>query len=128
MLAASCLFLVSVLSPSWSLLGPRRDQQESNKSMTCPSIICGHAVEFPTRDAASSDHRTDASAFLFSQGQSCPTCRVFGIIRPVLGVWISGSRGEAPGINVSASKAHEASFCARGYSGSANPFFVAICA
>jgi len=103
MLTASRLFLVSALVPSWSLRGLFLDHDRTNvrpasapKSRMCPSVFGGHAVDFSMRHVAPSVHRAGASAFLFSKGQSCLTCRVVGTIRPVLGVWISGSRGEAP--------------------------------
>ena len=99
MLAAGRLFLVSVLAPSWSLFDHDRTNVRPTsvpKSRVCPSVFGGDAVDFSMRHAAPSAHRMGTSASLFSQGQSCLTCRVVGIIRPVLGVWISGSRGEAP--------------------------------
>lgn len=99
MLAAGRLFLVSILASSWSLF----DDDLTNvrptsvpKPKLCPSVFGGDAVDFSTRDDAPSIHRIGASASRFSAGQSCPRCRVVGTIRPVLGVWISGSRGEAP--------------------------------
>ncbi len=131
MFVASRLILVSILASSWSLFDHNRTNVRPTsvpKSRMCHSVFGEDAVDFSTRYAAPSIHRIGASASRFSAGQSCPRCRVVGTIRPVLGVWISGSRGEAPGTNVSASKAREASFCTRGYSGSATPFFCAICA
>ena len=131
MLVAGRLFLVSALVPLWSLFDHDRTNvrpTSAPKSRMCPSVFGGDAVDFSMRHATPFIHRIGASASRFSAGQSCPRCRVVGTTRPVLGVWISGSRGEVPGTNVSASKAREASFCTRGYSGSANPFFCAICA
>lgn len=99
MLAAGRLFLVSVLVPSWSLFDHDRTNVRPTsvpKPRLCPSAIGGNAVDLSTQDAALSAHRTGASTFRFPARQSCLTCRVVGTIRPVLGVWISGSRGEAP--------------------------------
>lgn len=99
MLAASRLILVSVLASSWSLF----DDDLTNvrptsvpKPKLCPSVFGGDAVDFSTRDDAPSLHLVGVSTPRFPVRQSCLTCRVVGTIRPVLGVWISGSRGEAP--------------------------------
>lgn len=74
MLAAGRLFLVSALVPSWSLFDHDRTNvrpTSAPKSRMCPSVFGGDAVDFSMRHAAPSVHRMGASAFLFSQGQSC---------------------------------------------------------
>ena len=74
MLAASQLFLVFILAPSWSLSDHGRTNARPAsvpKSRLCPSAFGGLAVDFPTRCSTSSVHRMGVPASRFSVGQSC---------------------------------------------------------
>ena len=131
MLAAGRLFLVSALASSWSLF----DHDLTNvrptsapKSRLCPSVFGGDAVDFSMRHAAPSVYRAGASASLFSQGQSCLTCRVVGTIRPVLGGLGLGVEGRSPRKLHPASRPSEARICTHRMSACVNSLFYAICA
>ena len=130
MLAASRLFLVSVLAPSWSLFDHDRTNVRPTsvpKSRVCPSVFGGDAVDFSMRHAAPSAHRMGTSASLFSQGQSCLTCRVVGIIRPVPRGLGLGVEGRSPRKLHPASSPSEARICTHRMSACVNSLFYAIC-
>lgn len=131
MLAAGRLFLVSILASSWSLF----DDDLTNvrpisvpKSRLCPSVFGEDAVDFSMRHAAPSVYWAGASTSLFSQGQSCLTCRVFGTIRPVLGGLDFGVEGRSPRKLHPASSPSEARVCTHRMSACVNSIFYAICA
>lgn len=100
MLAASRLILVSALAPSWSFLGPRSHQYETNKSpinrcharpfsVGMPSIFrCG----MPPRPPIGLVH----PHLDFQWGSRALGAESSAPSDPCPGVWISGSRGEAP--------------------------------
>ena len=123
MLVASRLILVSILASSWSLFDHDRTNVRPTsvpKSWVCPSVFGG--------DAASSVYRAGASAFLFSKGQSCLTCRVVGTTRPVPRGLDFGVEGRSPRKLHPASSPSEARVCTHRMSACVNSLFYAICA
>lgn len=131
MLAAGRLFLVSVLVPSWSLFDHDRTNvrpTSAPKSRMCPSVFGGDAVDFSMRHAAPSVHRMGASAFLFSQGQSClsvPSRRHYQTRAWGLDF---GVEGRSPRKLHPASSPSEARICTHRMSACVNSLFYAICA